>query len=124
MIKALEPLWPVDVEGVESLIELAFDLRVPWKHSSDEIWGQLEPELWSLTHNPVRVEVFAEEPDGGEPFRRELSRGEPLVGSTRGFIYTGRVPATRAADDYTVRVIAQLDGAVVPLEASQILWQR
>ncbi len=33
MIKALERLWPVDVEGVEPLVELAFDLRVPWKHS-------------------------------------------------------------------------------------------
>jgi len=80
--------------------------------------------LKDLPPESVRVEVFAEEPDGGEPFRRELARGAPLVGTTRGFIYTGKVPATRAADDYTVRVIAQLDGAVVPLEANQILWQR
>jgi starch phosphorylase len=55
MIKALEPFWPFDVEGMESLVELALDLRVPWKHATDEIWGQLEPELWALTHNPWLV---------------------------------------------------------------------
>jgi starch phosphorylase len=55
VIKALEPFWPADLEGMEPLVELALDLRVPWKHATDEIWGQLEPELWSLTHNPWLV---------------------------------------------------------------------
>jgi hypothetical protein len=33
------------------------------------------------------------------------------------------VPATRAAGDYTVRVVPFKDGASVPLEAAEIWWQ-
>jgi starch phosphorylase len=38
--------------GVGGLRELALDLRWSWNHSADELWSQLEPELWALTHNP------------------------------------------------------------------------
>jgi len=34
------------------------------------------------------------------------------------------VPATRPADDFTPRLIPYKDEAMVPLEASEILWQR
>ena len=38
--------------SLEHLSELALDLRNCWDHTTDPIWGRLEPELWSLTHNP------------------------------------------------------------------------
>jgi starch phosphorylase len=41
-----------DVEGMDSLIELALDLRWSWNHGTDEIWQQLDPSAWRLTHNP------------------------------------------------------------------------
>ncbi|HVW83231.1 MAG TPA: DUF3417 domain-containing protein, partial [Bryobacteraceae bacterium] len=34
-----------------ALTELALDLRWAWNHAADELWSQLEPELWDLTHN-------------------------------------------------------------------------
>jgi starch phosphorylase len=37
--------------GVGSLAELALNLRSSWHHGADELWMQLDPELWSLTHN-------------------------------------------------------------------------
>ncbi|HXX56718.1 MAG TPA: alpha-glucan family phosphorylase [Thermodesulfovibrionales bacterium] len=43
---------PSDVEGIDSLVELALDMRWSWNHSADEAWKQLDPELWDLTHNP------------------------------------------------------------------------
>jgi glycogen phosphorylase len=43
------------VEGFASLSELALDLRWSWNHSTDEIWRQLDPTLWELTHNPWAV---------------------------------------------------------------------
>ncbi len=43
---------PSDAEGMEVLTELALDLRWSWNHSSDELWKELEPNLWELTHNP------------------------------------------------------------------------
>ncbi|MGO9378158.1 MAG: alpha-glucan family phosphorylase [Dissulfurispiraceae bacterium] len=43
---------PSDVEGLDSLVELALDMSWSWNHSADEVWKQLDPGLWDLTHNP------------------------------------------------------------------------
>jgi len=45
-------LMHTDIEGIESLIELALNIRWSWNHSSDELWEQLDPELWKFTQNP------------------------------------------------------------------------
>jgi starch phosphorylase len=47
-----EPLLPTDVEGFDSLSELALDMRSSWNHATDQVWRQLDPVLWELTHNP------------------------------------------------------------------------
>ena len=44
--------FPSEVEGFDSLAELALDMRWSWNHSADEIWKQLDPALWELTQNP------------------------------------------------------------------------
>ncbi len=44
------PCW--DVEGFESLVELALDLRWSWNHATDDVWRKLNPMLWELTQNP------------------------------------------------------------------------
>jgi starch phosphorylase len=51
----LYSLLPTDVEGFDSLAELALDLRWSWNHAADDIWRQLDPALWELTHNPWGV---------------------------------------------------------------------
>ncbi len=45
-------LLPVEVEGFDSLAELALDMRWSWNHAADDVWRQLDPALWELTHNP------------------------------------------------------------------------
>ena len=42
----------MDVEGFDSLAELALDLRWSWNHCTDEVWRKLDPALWDLTQNP------------------------------------------------------------------------
>ncbi|MGH7306406.1 MAG: alpha-glucan family phosphorylase [Candidatus Rokuibacteriota bacterium] len=50
---AREPLSaPTPDIGLESLTEIALDLRWSWNHSTDELWAEIEPALWALTHNP------------------------------------------------------------------------
>jgi starch phosphorylase len=39
----------------DALRELALNLRWSWHHSSDELWGKIDPELWELTQNPWAV---------------------------------------------------------------------
>ncbi|MGA7826197.1 MAG: DUF3417 domain-containing protein, partial [Geobacteraceae bacterium] len=45
-------LLPTEIEGFDSLAELALDMRWSWNHATDEVWRQLDPALWDLTQNP------------------------------------------------------------------------
>jgi starch phosphorylase len=83
---------------------------------------QVEVFLDGLDPDAVSVELYAEEQNGDVPSRHPMNRGERLVGSENGCMYTTFIPATRAPADYTPRLVPQHSGAFVPLEASFILW--
>lgn len=72
----------------------------------------------------MRVELYADGLNGAAPALQEMTRGEKLVGAENGFVYTASVSAARPATDYTLRVIPYYPGVAIPLEATQILWQR
>src|SRR5579883_250246 len=80
--------------------------------------------LDSMPPDAVRVELYADARDGGDPFRQTMTRGDALVGSAGGYCFSARVPANRPASDYTARIVPFHPDARVPLEASEILWQR
>jgi len=84
---------------------------------------EVQVYLSGLEPNTVRVELYADGVNGGEPVRQEMMRGEQLVGAN-GYIYSAQVPSTRPATDYTARVIPHRSGVAIPLEAARILWQR
>ncbi|HEY1209955.1 MAG TPA: alpha-glucan family phosphorylase [Terracidiphilus sp.] len=48
-------LLPTEIEGFDSLAELALNMRWSWNHATDEVWRQLDPKLWEITHNPWGV---------------------------------------------------------------------
>ena len=50
--KPIYSLLPTDIEGFDSLAELALDMRWSWNHAADEVWRQLDPALWEFTQNP------------------------------------------------------------------------
>ena len=53
--RALNPVYsflPTEVEGFDALAELALDMRWSWNHYADELWRQLDPDLWKITQNP------------------------------------------------------------------------
>ena len=43
---------PLDPSISDALTDLAFDLRWSFNHAADQLWEQLDPDLWELTHNP------------------------------------------------------------------------
>jgi starch phosphorylase len=45
-------LLPTEVQGFDSLAELALDMRWSWNHATDGVWRALDPVLWELTQNP------------------------------------------------------------------------
>src|SRR5690242_3813160 len=43
----------------DPITELAMDLWWTWNHSTDELWRDLEPEMWEVTRNPWLTLGFA-----------------------------------------------------------------
>jgi starch phosphorylase len=41
-----------EVEGFDTLAELALDMRSSWNATTDHVWRQLDEVLWELTQNP------------------------------------------------------------------------
>jgi len=79
--------------------------------------GRLDPEA-------VRVELYADGANGGEPERHAMARGRKLDAPGNGYEYEVSISAVRATGDYTPRLLPYHPAAVVPLEAHEILWQR
>jgi hypothetical protein len=52
VIHPIYNLLPTEIEGFDSLAELALDMHWSWNHATDEVWRQLDAELWKITHNP------------------------------------------------------------------------
>jgi starch phosphorylase len=115
---------------------------VEWLRTIDQRWGQLrfgemrvdthsdhrdvEVELFldDLDPNSVRVELYADGINGGNPIREEMRSTRPQPGASRPWAYRATLPVTRPATDFTARVIPQRSGVTIPLESARILWQR
>ena len=113
---------------------------VNWQHTLEQKWATLrfgevkvvsdegryvfevEVYLGGLDPNSLRVELYADGINGGEPLRQEMRRARQLT-DANGYVYGAQVPSTRPATDYTARVIPQRAGVAVPLETARILWQ-
>ncbi|MGA9883249.1 MAG: alpha-glucan family phosphorylase [Candidatus Acidiferrales bacterium] len=83
---------------------------------------QAQVYLGDLDPDDIGVELYAEGQNGTVPARHPMSRGKPLPGSANGFVYTASIPISRAAADYTPRIVPRYSGASVPIEAPFILW--
>jgi glycogen phosphorylase len=84
---------------------------------------QVQVFFGDLNADAVRVELYAEGGNAGTPERHTMQRGERLLGSLNGFLYSLGIPAKRPAADYTPRVVPDHAGAAVPLEAPFICWE-
>jgi starch phosphorylase len=61
-----------DVPGFDAVAELALDMRSSWNHATDQLWRELDPELWELTRNPwVVLQTVSR-----EKFQRVLANPE------------------------------------------------
>jgi starch phosphorylase len=111
--QALEQKWPA----------LRF-AEIKIKTENEQYSFEVQVYLDGLDPGFVRVELYAFGINNAPSERHAMTQLRQLVGATGGFVYGVSVPVTRAATDYTARVIPYFDGAVVPLEASYILWQK
>jgi starch phosphorylase len=121
--------------------KLGADL-VQWQHSLADQWstmrfGTFTSETGDGQHrfkveivpgglhaDQFRVELYAAQTTTGGRTPEVIPACDSSVGPSGTLLYSVCCPATRPADDYTARVVPSHAGALVPLEASQILWQR
>jgi starch phosphorylase len=80
--------------------------------------------LGEIAAADVRVESYADSTGGAAAEVTALAHDGPIPGAAGGFFYRGRIPGTRPADEYTVRVVPSHPGVWVPAEITLIRWQR
>ena len=80
--------------------------------------------LDELDSGTLKVELYAEGLEGNEPERHPMEQIRQLSGEPGTYVYRASIPGTRPAEHYTARVFPGYPGINVPLEASEILWQK
>jgi starch phosphorylase len=84
---------------------------------------EVEIYLGGIDPSSVRVELYAE-PQNGEPaFRQEMHRSRPPAVTSGPDSFSTRMPATRAAMDFTPRILPYHVLALPP-EIRRIVWQK
>jgi starch phosphorylase len=117
--------WQRHVEGHWPRLRFG-DLRVDSgaESGADRHIFHVQAYLDELDPAAVHAELYAEGRAGGAPVRVVMERGDRLMGSPNAYSFTASVPADRPASDFTPRLVPFHAGALVPLEARQILWYR
>jgi len=85
---------------------------------------QIQVFLGELKPNAVEVELYAEPQAKERLFRQRMTLMGQLPDSDGYFLYSSKVPANRPATDYIPRVIPWHSKASVPLEVTEITWQK
>ena len=114
---------------------------VNWRRQLEQKWaalhfGELKVEtragqlffevhvcLNDLDPQAVRVELYADGVAGGDVLRQEMTRSAVEGGPPGWHRFNAAVPASRAAEDVTVRLMPHCDGVAVPLEEARIHWR-
>jgi starch phosphorylase len=90
--------------------------------SSEGIEYRIVVSFGAIESSTVRVELYAAGREARPAEIIPMRRAAPV--DRVAFVYTARLPASRAPEDFTPRVIPYHEGSSIPLEARQILWQR
>ncbi|MCC6958038.1 MAG: alpha-glucan family phosphorylase [Anaerolineales bacterium] len=80
--------------------------------------------LNGLDPKTIKVELYAEGLDGGDPVLQPMKVVRLKPDDTGGHVYRASVSTERPPTDYTARIVPYHDGVAVPLELDLILWQR
>ena len=80
--------------------------------------------LGELTPADVRVQLYAAANAGAPAYVAAMEMDGSTLGVANGYVFVGEAPATRPAEDFTVRMAPWRREAVFPTELPQITWQK
>ena len=114
-----------------------------WRKSMETLWPQLsmhnlvfentgagsyvfrvDVQLGTVNPGTVEVQLYADPRQAEPPLYHRMTRVEAVRLSTNTYRYEASIKTSRPPADFTPRVIPTLGGAMVPLEAPQVLWYR
>jgi starch phosphorylase len=116
----------------EKIVNTRGELRTKWEgirfgdsqpQSIDKgLNFRVEVFLNGVGTDQVSVEVYADGLPGGdaEVIKLEL---DPSTEQLSLRLYHAKIITSRPASDYTIRVIPEYEGVLIPMEDNQILWQ-
>jgi starch phosphorylase len=96
--------------------------RCEIRNTSEGLAAAVQVYLGNLPVDAIRLELYADPGDDQERELLTLDRGEPLPGALHGYTFAGQFRTTRAAEDFTPRVVPFYRTAAVPEEARFIRW--
>ena len=79
---------------------------------------EIQVYLNDLDHQAVTAELYS------AALKKEMKYQGPIPNARDGHIYRAEVPAANPASSFTPRIIPHSLGVAVPLESTQILWQK
>jgi glycogen phosphorylase len=97
------------------------DLKVETQGNQYRI--EVQVYLNGMTQNELKVELFLEGMDGKPSLHYEMKCLQKAV-EAKASVYSAFVPSERPSNHYTPRVVPNNNNVSIPLEMSQILWQR
>ncbi len=115
---------------------------IDWKNSMNRNWAKIhfggieletttnwhmfgiEVYLGSIDPDSISVELYADGINGGDPVTQPMQLHNQYRSTPGNYKFSAKVSSARPASDYTIRVVPCYEGASVPLEAGQILWQK
>jgi len=115
---------------------------VEWRHRLEESWESMNfgavncksidgqnlfeiiVYLGALDPQEIRVELYADGGDGSVPSRVEMALSRQAEGMSGSYTYSASGSGSRAAADYTARLMPRGEDVILPLEGVKILWQR
>ena len=80
--------------------------------------------LEEVSDSQVHVELFADATGDMPAEAIALHKEQAIPGAMNGYVYGGAMPASRAVEDYTVRIVPYHPDAQLPAELPLIAWQR
>lgn len=117
--KALQ-IWHRDLQSHWHEIHIS-DQQID--STQNELYTELSVYLGGINPAYVRVELIADSV-GTEPAQTiELKLLYPVQGAINAYRYSGHIPKSRVASDFTARVISCHPLAIIPAENALIFWQ-
>jgi glycogen phosphorylase len=112
--KSMETLWPQ-----LSMHNLVFE-----NTGADSHRVKVDVQLGAMNPGTVKVQLYADSILESPREIHVMNRIEAVNLSTNTYRYEVNIKTSRPPGDFTPRVIPALGGAIIPLEAPQILWYR